>query len=147
MKNNHFCIIFCILLLSCGNNGNSKTLETDNSNSSNEIAGQQKSDNPKFLFEYLSYNFGDITQGEQVNCIFKFKNVGKSNLLIYNAKPTCECTSSIFSEKPILPEEEGEIIIIFDSKGKNGNISTYVVVSANTYPANVLLTISANVAK
>jgi hypothetical protein len=134
-----------MLLLSCSNNGNSKIPETDNSNTSNEIAGQQKSDNPKFLFEYLSYNFGEITQGEQVNCIFKFKNVGNSNLLIYSAKSTCECTSLIFSEKPILPEEEGEIIITFDPKGKNGNITTNVVVSANTYPANVLLTLSANV--
>ena len=55
-----------MLLFSCGNNGNSKIPETDNFNASNEIAGEQKSDNPKFLFEYISYNFGEITQGEQV---------------------------------------------------------------------------------
>lgn len=89
MKNNYFWIIFCMLLLSCGSTVNSKIIETDNSHTSNEIAGQQKSGNPKFLFESISYHFGEITQGEQVNCIFKFKNVGNSNLLIYNAKPTC----------------------------------------------------------
>jgi len=42
MKNNLLGIIFCMLLLSCGNNGNSKILKTDKLNTSNEIAGQQK---------------------------------------------------------------------------------------------------------
>jgi hypothetical protein len=145
MKSNCFCIVLCILFLSCGNNGNSKISNPENSITVNGTVEQQKLDNPEFLFENLSYDFGEITQGDQMNYIFYFKNVGNSNLLIYNVKATCGCTSSTFSEAPILPEAEGEIVVIFDSKGKSGRVSNYVVVSANTYPANVVLTLSANV--
>lgn len=129
-----------MLLLSCGHNDNPK-----NSITTNKIVEQQKSEDPQFLFENLSYDFGEIIQGEQVSCVFNFKNVGSSNLIICDVGTSCGCTSSIFSKEPVLPGEEGEIIITFDSKGKNGNIRTYVVVSANTCPANVLLTLSANV--
>jgi len=80
-----------------------------------------------------------------VNCVFNFKNVGNSNLIICDVVTSCGCTSSIFSKDPVLPREEGTIIVTFDSKGKSGEIRTYVVVSANTYPANLLLTLSANV--
>jgi hypothetical protein len=129
-----------MLLLSCGSNDNPK-----NSLTTNRTVEQQKSEGPKFLFENLSYNFGKITQGEQVNCVFNFKNVGSSNLIICDVGTSCGCTSSIFSKEPVLPEKKGTITVTFDSKGKSGEISTHVVVSANTYPANVLLTLYANV--
>ena len=129
-----------MLLLSCGQNDNPK-----NSITTSRILEQQTSEGPKLLFENLFYDFGEITQGEQMNCVFNFKNVGSSNLIICDVGTSCGCTSSIFSKEAVLPGEEGTITVTFDSKGKSGKISTYVVVSANTYPANVLLTLSANV--
>ena len=128
-----------MMLLSCGNNNPKNSITT------NRIGEQQKAEAPKFLFENLSYDFGKITQGEQVSCVFNFKNVGNSNLIICDVGNSCGCTSSIFSKEPVLHGEEGTITVTFDSKGKSGEITTYVVVSANTYPANVLLTLSANV--
>ena len=142
-----FCIVFCILLCGCGNSNSSKNSisNTEKSTITKEITEQQKSDNPEFLFEHLSYDFGEITQGEQRSCVFYFKNVGSSSLMIYDVSVSCGCTSSIFSKEPVLPEEEGEITVTFDSKGKSGKVSNYVVVSANTYPANVVLTLHADI--
>jgi len=133
--------MFCMLFLNCESNNNNPK----NSITTNRIVEQQNSEAPKFLFENLSYDFGKITQGEQVNYVFNFKNVGSSNLIICDVGTSCGCTSSIFSKEPVLPEEEGTITLTFDSQGKSGEMSTYVVVSANTYPANVVLTLSANV--
>jgi len=139
------CMLCCILLWGCTNNSKSKTPDIDNYISDIEIINQQKSDMPEILFDHLSYDFGEITQGEQRSYIFYFKNVGKSNLIIYNVDTSCGCTSSMFSKDPVLPKKEGEIAITFDSKGKSGKISNHVVVSANTYPAQIVLTLHANV--
>ena len=140
MRNNFFCIVFCMLLLSCGHNDNPK-----NSITTNRIVEQQKSDNPEFLFENLSYDFGEITQGEQISYTFHFENVGQSELIIYSVEASCGCTTPVFSSEPIKQGGKGKITVTFDSKDKSGKISNYVVVSANTYPANVVLTLYADV--
>ena len=104
-------------------------------------------DMPEFQFENISCNFGKVTQGEKIVHTFHFKNVGNSVLIIHDVETTCGCTTTIPLEKPIYPEEKGEIKVSFDSEGKFGDITVYVVVSANTNPNKTILTIHANVWK
>ena len=139
-----FYIALGLVLWSCGRS-NSDIKITDKEQNTNEINEQQKADLPEFLFQNLSYDFGEMIQGDKKDCIFYFMNVGKSNLLISKVSTSCGCTSSMFTEEPIRPGGEGKIVITFDSKGKSGNISNYVVVSANTYPAQTVLTLHSNV--
>jgi hypothetical protein len=106
---------------------------------------QQKASLPEFQFETLVYDFGKVIQGEMLSYVFHFKNVGKSSLLISSIEPSCGCTTSIPPKAPIRPGEKGEISITFDSKFKNGQVSSYLVVTANTFPAQTLLTVNANV--
>ncbi|MCL2436043.1 MAG: DUF1573 domain-containing protein [Lentimicrobiaceae bacterium] len=143
----YYAVTFCILLWSCGNNGKSRLLVSDieNQYATNEIEEEQEMTIPEILFENLSHDFGKVIQGEELSFTFSFQNVGKSNLLIYSAQPSCGCTSVIPSKEPINPGGKGEITIIFDSKEKSGEIINHLVVTANTYPAQTVLTISANV--
>jgi len=141
-----FYLVFCFVLWNCENNSISKFKIIDKKqDKTNEIKGKQRADLPEILFENLSYDFGEIIQGEQVSYTFHFENVGLSELIIYSVEASCGCTTPIFSSEPIKQGGKGKITVTFDSKNKSGKTSNYVVVSANTYPANVVLTLYADV--
>jgi hypothetical protein len=100
---------------------------------------------PVIEFEKTTYDFGEVIEGERLTYAFKFKNTGKSNLIIYSSEATCGCTTSQPPKAPVRPGESGEITVTFDSKGQKGNVQKRILVGANTYPAETILTISANV--
>ena len=100
---------------------------------------------PVIEFETTTYDFGEVVEGERLTYAFKFKNTGKSNLIIYSSEATCGCTTSQPPKAPIRPGESGEILVTFDSKGQKGQVKKRVLVGANTYPVETILTITANV--
>ncbi|SMC58554.1 DUF1573 domain-containing protein [Pedobacter nyackensis] len=85
-------------------------------------------------FESGTYDFGKITQGEKVAYSYKFKNVGKSPLIILNATATCGCTVPEIPKEPVKPGEEGEIKVVFDSNGKIGMQDKVITVTSNAQP-------------
>ncbi|TCC89031.1 DUF1573 domain-containing protein [Pedobacter hiemivivus] len=85
-------------------------------------------------FEKGNYDFGKITQGEKVSYSYKFKNSGKSPLIILNATATCGCTVPVVPKDPIKPGEEGEIKVVFDSNGKSGMQDKVITVTSNAQP-------------
>ena len=54
-------------------------------------------------FETLEHNFGDIMEGEKLTYAFKFKNTGKSDLVITSVSSTCGCTVTEVITKSDLP--------------------------------------------
>lgn len=100
---------------------------------------------PVITFETTNYDFGDVIQGERLTYSFKFKNTGKSNLIIYSSEATCGCTTSTPPKAPIRPGESGEITVTFDSKNQKGKVTKRILVGANTYPVENIITITANV--
>lgn len=100
---------------------------------------------PVIEFETTHYDFGDVIQGERLTYSYKFKNTGKSNLIIYSTEATCGCTTSTPPKAPIRPGETGEIQVTFDSKSQHGRIKKRILVAANTYPAETILYVTANV--
>ena len=100
---------------------------------------------PVIEFETTTYDFGEVVEGERLTYSFKFKNTGKSNLIIYSSEATCGCTTSQPPKAPIRPGESDEILVTFDSKGQKGHVEKRVLVGANTYPVETILTITANV--
>jgi len=100
---------------------------------------------PMFQFEESTHHFGEITEGEIVSYVFKFKNVGGSELVITNVSASCGCTVPEYSKNPVEPGKEGEIKVTFNSNGKSGMETKSITVLANTIPATKVLTISAEV--
>ncbi len=98
-----------------------------------------------FEFENIVYNFGEITQGEKVQTTFKFKNVGKADLIITDAKGSCGCTVPIYPRNPIAPGETAEIEVVFDSNGKMGQQNKTVTLVANTQPNTTVLALKGDV--
>jgi type II secretory pathway pseudopilin PulG len=98
-------------------------------------------------FAKNEHNFGTITQGEKVKTKFTFTNSGTENLVITNATGSCGCTVPEYPKEPIAPGKSGEILVEFNSEGKEGEQSKTVTVEANTEPRQTVLTIKSNIVK
>lgn len=113
--------------------------------SADGMSQKEKDKLPVIEFERTTYDFGEVVQGEKLSYTFKFKNTGKSNLIIFSSEATCGCTTSMPPKAPIRPGETGEIKVVFDSSSQKGKVVKRILVGANTYPAETILTITANV--
>jgi hypothetical protein len=96
-------------------------------------------------FAKNEHNFGTITQGEKVKTKFTFTNTGTENLVITNATGSCGCTVPEYPKEPIAPGATGEILVEFNSEGKEGEQAKTVTVEANTEPRQTVLTVKSNI--
>jgi len=62
-----------------------------------------------FEFETELVDYGTIAHNADGKRVFKFKNVGKSPIIISKAKGSCGCTVPTVPKKPIMPGETAEI--------------------------------------
>ena len=93
----------------------------------------------KIEFKEEVFSFGKIQQGEKVEHQFKFKNTGKADLIIKDARASCGCTQPSFPFIPIGPGEEGYIGVIFNSEGRLGNQQATITLVTNASPTTYKL--------
>lgn len=93
----------------------------------------------KFIEEV--YDFGFVTEGEQVTHDFEFENNGSDTLKLLNVKPSCGCTTPNWPRNPFLEGESGEIRVSYNSKGRVGRFQKYITVSSNATNAELKLVI------
>lgn len=101
----------------------------------------------EMTFDAHEFNWGELTEGEKVQNVFRFENTGDHPLVITNAKGSCGCTVPNWPKEPVMPGEYAEILVQFDSKNKKGQQSKRVTITANTDPANIYLTIKGKILK
>ena len=89
------------------------------------------SNGPVITFEESSKDFGDITQGDKVEHVFKLENTGKAPLVISNVAATCGCTVPSWPKEPIAPGKTAEIKVSFNSAGKMGKQNSVVRIYSN----------------
>lgn len=131
-------------IYSCNNENKGTSTEVLN-NPATATAPGDTSNLPRFEWETENHEFGTIEQGERVAYAFKFKNVGKSDLVISSAKGSCGCTVPEYSKVPVSPGGTGKVDVIFDSDGKKGHQDKTVTLMANTNPNTVVLRITGEV--
>ena len=96
-------------------------------------------------FNEYSHDFGVMDEGDEVTYNFEFTNTGAEPLILDKCKGSCGCTVPQCPKKPIAPGATGTIEVKFNSKGKKNKQTKKVTVTANTDPAQTILTITANV--
>jgi hypothetical protein len=96
-------------------------------------------------FDEMSYSWGKIKEGEKMTHNFKFTNTGTNDLIISDARGSCGCTVPEWPKEPIKPGKSGDLKVVFDSKGKPGEQSKTVTVTANTEPSNTVIMIKGTV--
>ncbi len=99
---------------------------------------------PVFEFETEVIDYGEIAANSDGNRVFKFKNVGKSPLIISNVKGSCGCTVPTKPEEPIMPGETGEIKVKY-ATNRIGPFSKTVTITSNAYEPTVVLKIKGRV--
>jgi hypothetical protein len=81
------------------------------------------------------YDFGKVTDGEKVEYNYKFRNTGKNPLIVSSATASCGCTVPEKPDAPIQPGEIGYLKVVFDSRGRVGEVHKDINVTSNAYPA------------
>ena len=102
---------------------------------------------PVFQFDNESHDFGTIKGGEKISFAFRFKNVGRGDLVIRAAQGSCGCTVPEYPKEPVKPGDGGIINVTFNSEGKEGHQEKTITVISNTMPNTHVLTITGNVEK
>lgn len=86
---------------------------------------------PRVEFENISYDFGQINEGQVVEYEFIFKNSGNNDLLIHKIKPSCGCTTIEPNEKVLKPGKTSSLKASFKTSGFSGRQSKSITVITN----------------
>ncbi len=93
---------------------------------------------PVFEFVTEVIDYGKIALNADGVRTFKFKNVGKSPLVINDIKSSCGCTVPKKPAGPILPGDNGEIEVKYDTNRAGGFSKSITVASNADEPVKML---------
>lgn len=99
-----------------------------------------------FEFESETIDYGTIQQNADGVRSFKFKNIGKSPIIITRAKGSCGCTVPTVPKKPIMPGESAEIGVKYDTK-RTGAFSKSISITSNASEKSKVIRIKGKVLK
>ena len=135
-----FIAIVSLAVVSCKDNAASK-IKATNLETAKERDAKINLGAPIAEFDKTEFEFGTINEGEIIDGAFKITNVGKVDLLILSAKPSCGCTVPAWPKEAIKPGETGEVKFSFNSRGKVGNNNKSITLKTNTEKGNEVLRI------
>ena len=101
---------------------------------------------PEIKFEQEVIDYGNIAYDANTVREYKFKNTGKSPLIISNITTQCGCTTvDNWPKEPIAPGKTASFKIKYDSK-RPGKFDKKITVTSNAKSPSVVLTIKGEVA-
>jgi hypothetical protein len=139
-------LCYLLILGSSCSSPKGNDIPADVVNNPNTASGKSDMSNlPAITFEKDFHDFGTLRAGEKVTYSFKFKNTGKTMLVISSVTTSCGCTVSDYPKKPLKPGEGATVDVSYDSEGRHGLQNKTITVFSNTQPPTNLLRIQANV--
>ncbi len=106
----------------------------------------ESKDGPKMKFESTVVDYGTIEQNADPYRSFAFTNEGNAPLVITSAKGSCGCTVPEYPKEPIMPGEDAEIKVRYDTK-RIGKFTKSVTLTTNESDAKIVLRIKGDVQK
>ncbi len=94
---------------------------------------------PAIVVDNLKYDFGQVTQSEQVETVYRFQNSGDEVLVISQVRSSCGCTAALLTQSRLEPGAVGELKVRFDSSGFRGAVHKYISFNTND-PRHATLT-------
>ena len=141
-------IIFSLFLIFTSSCIDNKKVNSDIINNPLTIDGVSSSMKvPKININSSVFDFGEVIEGERLEHTFFLKNTGEANLVISSAKTSCGCTVPKFPKEPILPNQQAEVVVVFNTKGKFGKQNKTVTLLTNAVPRAKVLTIQGYINK
>ena len=109
----------------------------------NSVAQNSNSD---MKFEKKIHDFGRIKEeGGRVLYKFKFKNTGKTPIIIERVQSSCGCTTPDWTRSPVLPDKHGFVSAEFDPKERPGAFDKNIKVFTNVEKEPIKLVIKGDV--
>ncbi len=116
---------FCLAFLGLTLNTNAQTTPAPV-----KVSEEVDPNGPVISFDTLVVDFGTIDQGSDPFRMLMFTNTGKKPLHITNCAGSCGCTVPECPTTPIMPGEQGQLKVRYDTK-RVGRISKTVTVKSN----------------
>lgn len=114
-------------------------------------SAQEEEDQPltgaKIVFSGVSYDFGDIIQGDRVEHVFEFVNEGTEPLILSDVRTTCGCTVPEWPREPLAPGATASLKVVFNSTGKMGIQNKVITVMSNATNSPARVKIVTNILK
>lgn len=110
-------------------------------------AVQDTNNGPKIQFVSLVHDYGTIEKGANGNCSFTFTNTGNEPLVLSNVRASCGCTTPSWTQKPVMPGQQGTIDVKYNTNNVGGFTKTITVTSNAVNNPRVQLKIKGNVTK
>jgi hypothetical protein len=79
------------------------------------------------------YGFGSVYNGTAVKHTFRLKNTGTAPLTISAVRTSCGCTAAQPTKSQLLPGEESEIAVNFDTRADHGPATRTITVFTNDH--------------
>ena len=138
-----FIIAFSVsFFLSSCNSDPSKKVKSENLQAVEERSSNAANAS-EITFDFDSYDYGEVVDGEVVEVDFDFTNTGNSDLIIFNASASCGCTVPEYPQNEnIKPGESSSLKVRFDTSGKPGKQMKTVTLTTNTNSGRKLIRIN-----
>ena len=102
------------------------------STGSEDPSGRAVEENgPKIEFDETEFDFGKAEEGEDVEHVFTFRNVGDKPLSIHKVLTSCKCTGALTTSGEVPPGGQGEIKVTFRTQGFQGAVEKSLAVECN----------------
>ena len=86
---------------------------------------------PIMKFFEKEHDFGSIRQGEIVEYIFPFVNVGEDTLKIFDISASCGCSAGLLTKREYAKGDTGYLKVKFDSHGRQGQHINKIYIKTN----------------
>lgn len=96
-------------------------------------------------FDEEKHNFGEVDEGPQITHEFVFTNTGTEPLILSKVKASCGCTTPSWPKDPILPGEEGVIVVTYNTAKRVGGFNKSVTITSNASEPTKVIYISGKV--
>ncbi|MGL4994118.1 MAG: DUF1573 domain-containing protein [Bacteroidales bacterium] len=106
-------------------------LQGDLSEDFSSLTSEQLMQAPRIEIDSTTFDFGSISEGEEINHTFRLKNVGKRTLKIRSHSSSCDCTLLKLKTDSVGPGEFIDLTLYFNSKGKFGDQQRQIVIKTN----------------
>ena len=145
MKKSILAIGLCLFIATAHAQDSKTTTPATPANPSIVATPIENKNGPDIKFEFESYDFGTIKQGESVTYDFSFTNTGKEPLIISEAHGSCGCTVPEWPKEPVAKGAKGKIHVVFNSTGKMGMQDKTVTITSNSKSGQKVLHLKGNV--
>lgn len=110
-----------------------------------QVAPVADPNTPTLNFEFETYDFGDVNEGDDASVDFVFTNNGKEKLIITDVKASCGCTTPFWSKEPVMPGEKGQITAKYNTQGRPGTFNKAITITSNANEETKRIFIKGNV--